>query len=80
MKKTVFKGSGVALITPFKDNQVDFDCLGKLIEFHIANKTDALIICGTTGESATMPDEEHIATVAYAVKKVNGRIPVIAGA
>lgn len=80
MKKTVFTGSGVALITPFKDGKVDWSSLEKLIEFHIENKTDALIICGTTGESATMPDEEHISVVKFAVEKVNGRIPVIGGA
>ena len=80
MKKCVFKGSGVALITPFKDGHVDFEKFGDLIEFHIANKTDALIICGTTGESATMPDEEHIATIKFAVEKTAGRIPVIGGA
>ncbi|MBR4030656.1 MAG: 4-hydroxy-tetrahydrodipicolinate synthase [Clostridia bacterium] len=80
MKKCVFKGSGVALITPFKDGHVDFEKFGDLIEFHIANKTDALIICGTTGESATMPDSEHIETIKFAVQKVAGRIPVIGGA
>ena len=80
MKKCVFKGSGVALITPFIDGHVDWESFEKLIEFHIANKTDALIICGTTGESATMPDEEHVATIKFAVEKVNGRVPVIGGA
>lgn len=79
-KKTIFTGSGVALITPFKNGQVDYDCLGKLIEFHIENKTDALIVCGTTGEPATMPDEEHVAVIEFAVKKAAGRIPVIGGA
>ena len=80
MKKTVFTGSGVALITPFKDGKMDWSNLEKLIEFHIENKTDALIICGTTGESAVMPDSEHISVVKFAVEKVNGRIPVIGGA
>lgn len=80
MKKTVFTGSGVALITPFKDGKVDKEKLRALIEFHIANKTDALIICGTTGESATMPDSEHIDTVRFAVEVANKRIPVIGGA
>jgi len=80
MKKTVFTGSGVALITPFKDGKVDWSSLEKLIDFHLENKTDALIICGTTGESAAMPDSEHISVVKFAVDRVNGRIPVIGGA
>ncbi len=79
MKKRVFTGSGVAIITPFTDDGVDFDKLGELIEYHINEKTDAIIICGTTGEASTMPDEEHIEVIAYTVRKVNGRIPVIAG-
>jgi 4-hydroxy-tetrahydrodipicolinate synthase len=79
MKKCVFTGSGVAIITPFTSDGIDFDKLGELIEFQIKEKTDAIVICGTTGEASTMPDEEHISAIAYAVKKVNGRIPVIAG-
>ncbi len=79
MKKLPFTGSGVAIVTPFDGNQVNFDALGGLIEMHIANKTDAIIICGTTGEASTMPDEEHLAAIAYTVKKTAGRIPVIAG-
>lgn len=80
MTKALFTGSGVAIVTPFKDGKINFDKLGELIEFQIENKTDAIIICGTTGESSTMPDAEHLSAVEYAVKKVNGRIPVIAGA
>ena len=80
MKKAIFAGSGVALVTPFHESGIDFDKLGELIEFQITNHTDALIICGTTGESATMPDAEHISAVEYAVKKAAGRVPVIAGA
>ena len=80
MKKTVFKGAGVALITPFKNGKVDWEAFEKIIDFQIGNNTDALIICGTTGESATMPDAEHIATVKYAVDYVKGKVPVIAGA
>ena len=79
MKKCLFKGSGVAIITPFTDDGVDFKKLGELIEFHIENKTDSIVICGTTGEASTMPDEEHIAAIEYTVKVVNKRIPVIAG-
>lgn len=80
MKKIPFTGSGVAIVTPFKNGKIDFDKLGELIEYHIANETDAIVICGTTGESAAMPDAEHISAVEYTVQKVNGRIPVIAGA
>lgn len=80
MRKPVFTGSAVAIITPFNETGVDFDKLGELIEFHIANSTDAIVICGTTGECSTMPDEEHLSCIEYTVKKVNGRIPVIAGA
>ncbi|WP_373599999.1 4-hydroxy-tetrahydrodipicolinate synthase [Paraclostridium bifermentans] len=75
----LFKGSGVALVTPFNENGVDFEKLGELIEYHIENKTDALIVCGTTGESTTMSDEEQASVIEYTVKKVNKRIPVIAG-
>lgn len=77
---SLFNGSGVAIVTPFTaDNKVNFDKLGELIEWHIAKKTDALIVCGTTGEAPTLQDDEHLAVIEYAVKKVNGRIPVIAG-
>lgn len=80
MKKPIFTGSGVAIVTPFTDTGVDFEKLGELIEYQIANSTDAIIICGTTGESSTMPDAEHLSCIEFAVKKVNGRVPVIAGA
>ena len=79
MKKLPFTGSGVALVTPFKGLEVNFDALGALIEMHIAHKTDALIICGTSGEASTMPNEEHVEVIRYAVKKTAGRLPVIAG-
>ena len=75
----LFKGSGVALVTPFNENGVDFEVLGKLVEYHISNNTDALIICGTTGEATTMCDEEQLSVIKYVVDKVNKRIPVIAG-
>jgi 4-hydroxy-tetrahydrodipicolinate synthase len=78
---TLFKGSGVAIITPFnEDMSINFDKLGELIEFQIDNKTDAIIICGTTGEASTLTDDEQISAIEYTVKKVAGRIPVIAGA
>ncbi|GAA0700038.1 4-hydroxy-tetrahydrodipicolinate synthase [Paraclostridium ghonii] len=75
----LFKGSGVALVTPFNEDGVDFKKLGELIEYHIENKTDALIVCGTTGESTTMSDKEQFEVIDFSVKKVNKRIPVIAG-
>lgn len=80
MAKTLpFTGSGVAIITPFDGQKTNYDELGKLIEMHIEKKTDAIIICGTTGEASTMPDAEHLAAIEYTVKKAAGRIPVIAG-
>ncbi len=80
MAKTLpFTGSAVALVTPFDGNKTNYDALGELIEWHIANSTDAIVICGTTGEASTMPDEEHIAAIEYTVKKAAGRIKVIAG-
>lgn len=80
MAKTLpFTGSGVAIVTPFDGQKTNYDALGELIEWHIENKTDAIIICGTTGEASTMPDAEHLAAIEYTVKKVAGRIPVIAG-
>ncbi len=79
MKKTVFTGSGVAIITPFTEDGVNYNELGRMLEYHVENGTDAIIICGTTGEASTMPDEEHCAVIKYAVDKIDGRIPVIAG-
>ena len=79
MKKCIFTGSGVAIVIPFTEDGVDFYKLGELIEFQIREKTDAIVICGTTGEASTMPDDEHISAIEYTVKKVNGRLPVIAG-
>ena len=75
----IFEGAGVAIVTPFTDNGIDFPKLEKLIEFHIANKTDAIVICGSTGEAATMDDDEHVAAIKCAVDTVAGRVPVIAG-
>lgn len=79
MKKCIFTGSGVAIVTPFSNDGIDFEKLGELIEFQIREKTDAIVICGTTGEASTMPDDEHISAIEYTVKKVAGRLPVIAG-
>jgi len=75
----LFKGSGVAIVTPFTKDGINFDKLGELIEWHIENNTDAIIICGTTGEASTMTDEEKKAAYKFTVEKVAKRIPVIAG-
>lgn len=80
MKKTIFKGSAVAIVTPFHaDGTVNYDMLGQLIEFQIANGTDALVITGTTGESSTLSHAEHSEVIRYAVDHTAGRVPVIAG-
>ena len=78
--KEIFKGSGVALVTPFKKNgEIDYDELRKLIEFQIKNQTDAIIICGTTGESSTLTEKEHKRVIEECMAQVRGRVPVIAG-
>ncbi len=80
MKNTIFTGAGVAIITPFNpDGSIDFDGLGNLIDYQIENGTDAIIICGTTGESSTMTEEEHLSCIRYAVERTAHRVPVIAG-
>ena len=79
MKKIIFKGCGTAISTPFTKDGVNFDEFGKLIEFQIAEGVDSIIVCGTTGESSTMTEKERKDTIKYAIDKVNGRIPVIAG-
>ena len=80
MKKPIFTGAGVAIVTPFtKDNKINYDKLAELLEFQIANKTDAIIICGTTGEGSTLDHEEHSEAIRFTVEVVNKRIPVIAG-
>ncbi len=75
----MFEGSIVALITPFKNGEVDYEALAKLIDFHVENGTDAVLVCGTTGESPSLTFEEHDKVVEFAVKHANGRIKVIAG-
>jgi len=79
MKKTIFRGAGVAIITPFTETGVNYPELGRIIEDQIAGGTDAIVITGTTGEASTMPDEEHREAIRFAVEKVGGRIPVVAG-
>lgn len=80
MKHPIFKGSCVALVTPFTDDGVDFKKLEELIEWQIEQGTDAILICGTTGEASTMPDPEHKAVIRFAVEKIKGRVHVMAGA
>ena len=77
---SVFRGSGVALVTPFhEDKSVNFEMLEYLVERQITNETDAIVVCGTTGEPATMSEEERLAVIKAVVAKTNHRIPVIAG-
>lgn len=76
----IFRGSAVALITPFfEDGTVDFESLGKLIQYHLQNKTDAIVAIGTTGEAITMTEEERLAVIKFCVEKINHKIPLIAG-
>lgn len=77
---TLFTGAGTAIVTPFKDGRIDFPSLERLIDWQISQEIDAIVVCGTTGEASTLNDEEHIETVRFTVEKVNGRVPVIAGA
>lgn len=77
--KTIFTGSGTALITPFTKDGIDFEAFAKLIEFQIANGTDALIVCGTTGEPSTMTKEEKKQVIEFCIRQTNKRIPVVAG-
>jgi 4-hydroxy-tetrahydrodipicolinate synthase len=79
MKREIFVGSGVAVVTPFTATGVDYTKLAELIEFQIKEGSDAIVICGTTGEASTMPDEEHKEAIKFTVAVVNGRVPVIAG-
>lgn len=77
---SIFKGAGVAIVTPMhEDGSVNYEALSKLIEFQISHSTDAIIICGTTGESSTLSHKEHVDCIRYTVEKVAGRVPVIAG-
>ncbi len=77
---SIFTGSGVAIVTPFlPDGSVNYDKLDELIEYHIDHKTDAIIICGTTGESSTLTEEEHMECIKFTIQQVKKRVPVIAG-
>ncbi len=79
LKKTIFTGAATAIVTPFKQGKIDYDSFGKIIEDQIANKIDAIVVAGTTGEAATLTHEEHCDCMRYVVEKVEGRVPVIAG-
>lgn len=79
MKKTIFTGAAVAIVTPFNENGINFEELKRLIDFNIDNGTDAIVIAGTTGESSTMSDEEHKEAIRFTVEYVKKRIPVIEG-
>lgn len=79
MKDIIFKGCGTAIATPFNENGIDFDEFNRLLEFQISNCVNSIIVCGTTGESSTMTLQEKKELISFTVKKVNGRIPVIAG-
>lgn len=77
---SIFTGAGVAIVTPFKPNgDVNYEAFAKNIEMQIAGKTDAIIVCGTTGEASTLTHEEHVEVIKFCVKQVNGRVPVVAG-
>ena len=79
MKKILFKGCGTAISTPFNEDGVNLKEFARLVEDQIENQVDAIIVCGTTGESATMTEEERLQTIECAVKTSNGRVPIIAG-
>lgn len=79
MKHTIFTGAATALITPFKNGVIDYDAYGKILEAQIEGGISALVVAGTTGESSTLTDEEHREIIRYAVEKVAGRVPIIAG-
>ena len=76
----IFTGSGVALVTPFhEDESINYDKLDEMLDYHCTHGTDSIIICGTTGESSTLSEEEHMECIKFAIERVKGRIPVIAG-
>ena len=79
MSNQIFQGVATAIVTPLTENGVDYDRFGKLIDWQIAEGVDAIVAAGTTGEASTLDDDEHRAVIKYAVERVNGRVPVIAG-
>lgn len=74
---TIFTGSCVALVTPFKDNKIDFDRFRALIDWHIENGTDAILVAGTTGETSTLTDQEHLDLLRVAGEHIAGRVPIL---
>ena len=81
MKKRIFTGAGIAIITPMNpDGSINYEEFGRLIDWQIENGTDAIIVCGTTGECATMSEEEHLDCIRFCKEHVAGRVPVVAGA
>ena len=80
MKTPIFTGAATALITPFRNNEIDFEAFGQIIDNQLSAGIDALVICGTTGEASTLTDDEQISAIEFAAKRVAGRVPVIAGA
>ena len=78
-EKTIFQGVATAIVTPMNENGVDYDAFGRLIDWQIEQGINGLVVAGTTGEGSTLSDEEHREVLAYAVKKINGRVPCIAG-
>ena len=77
---SIFTGSGVAIVTPFNDDEsINYDKLDELLDFHCNHRTDSIIICGTTGESSTLSEEEHMDCIRFTIERVKGRVPVIAG-
>ena len=79
MKKTVFTGAATAIVTPLTADGVDYEAFGRLLDWQVAEGIDAIVVCGTTGESSTLTDEEHKGAIKYAVERVAGKVPVIAG-
>ena len=79
MRQPIFKGIATALITPFRDGQVDYEAMGRLIDWQIDSGINALVICGTSGEGPTLTDEEHRECIRFAVERAAGRVPIIAG-
>ncbi|MBQ5661871.1 MAG: 4-hydroxy-tetrahydrodipicolinate synthase [Clostridia bacterium] len=79
MKNTVFTGAATAIITPFRNGQIDYEAFARLINWQVEQGIDAIVVCGTTGEASTLTDEEHREAIRFAVETVNGRVPVIAG-
>ena len=79
MKNTLFTGAGTAIITPMNESGVDYEAFGRLIDWQLAEGIDAIVACGTTGEASTLTDDEHKEAIRFAVERVGGRVPVIAG-